>query len=289
VIEAGIAFGKGDGSAGRDPAEIAAEELAKAEAGEIEAKAEGEEDDEDVQLAEVIRFANRVPLQYQATACAAYKSVLKTSWKNYGVSQSRGALPQGPMTIFVHIASVWVPFTNQAKEAIAEYDEIMEEIKRAVQECGRKLGIWIRKRQHAKNEFERRNIFQRYIEEVAESCKKIKGGKLDAEKLKKQLQKIAEEVTGGEEIEKILNKNKEDDLSDVIIRTADGIQGNVSKLAVEAAGLSLQQVSTPATEPELIEGATLVKKSPVIKAAPSNAGKKPAKKGKGEQEDELFK
>jgi DNA topoisomerase-6 subunit B len=280
VIEAGIAFGKGDGAAAKDPAEIAAEEIAKAERGEVEAKAEGEDEDDEIQLAEVIRFANRVPLQYQATACAAYKAVLKTSWKSYGVSQSRGALPQGPMTIFVHIASVWVPFTNQAKEAIAEYDEIMEEIKRAVQECGRKLGIWIRKRQHAKNEFERRNIFQRYIEEVAESCKRIKGGKLDAEKLKKQLQKVAEDITGGEETDEILNKNKEDDLSDVVIRTADGVKGNVSALAVQAAGLALQQEPAPAeAQPELIEGATEKTKS-VSPAVSKQSAKKTVAKGK---------
>ena len=156
-----------------------------------------------------IRFANRVPLQYQATACATYKAVLKTAWRNYGLSQSRGALPQGPMVIFIHMASVWVPFTNQAKEAVAEYDEIMEEIKRALQECGRKLGAWIRKKRQStpKTNWDRRNAFpSAYIEEVALSCKNIKGGKLDAEKLKNQLQKIAEKVTGGEEIDRILNK-----------------------------------------------------------------------------------
>ena len=278
VIEAGIAYGTGDGSAAKDPAELAAEELAKAEAGIVEAKAEGEEDDDEVPLAEIIRFANRVPLQYQATACAAYKSVLKTSWKNYGVPQSRGAPPQGPMTIFVHIASVWVPFTNQAKEAIAEYDEIMEEIKRAVQDCGRKLGIWIRKRQLAKNELDRRSKFQRYIEEVAESCKRIKGGKLDAEKLKKQLQKIAEEVTGGEETDRILNKNKEDELSDVIIRTPEGIKGNVSQLAVQAAGLAPQHERKPETG-ELIAGAT-EKTKKVAPVASKETAKRITEQGK---------
>ena len=292
VIEAGIAYGKGDGATAKDPAQLAAEELEKAAKGEIEAKAEGEEDDDEVQLAEIIRFANRVPLQYQATACAAYKSVLKTSWKNYGVPQSRGAPPQGPMTIFVHIASVWVPFTNQAKEAIAEYDEIMEEIKRAVQDCGRKLGIWIRKRQHAKNEFERRNIFQRYIEEVAESCKKIKGGKLDAEKLKKQLQKIAEAITGGEETERLLNKKKdndEDDLSDVIIRTPEGIQGNVSALAAQAAGIAIAQQPEPTPETgELIAGAT--EKTKKVRPVPEmELGKKAkSEKKSAKNEPNLF-
>jgi DNA topoisomerase-6 subunit B len=264
VIEAGIAYGNvAEAAKEADPAKALADELdKKSKKGknaepEILAKAEGEEDDNDVPMAEVIRFANRVPLQYQSTACATYKGVLKTAWRTYGLTQSRGALPQGQMTIFVHIASVWVPFTNQAKEAVAEYDEIMEEIKRALQECGRKLGAFIRKRLHAKNEFARRNTFQRYIEEVAESCKRIKGGKLDAEKLKKQLQKIAEEITGGEETERLLNKNKEDDLSDVIIRTADGIQGNVSALAAQAAGQALpQQPEAPPQTGELIAGAT---------------------------------
>ena len=294
VIEAGIAYGKGDGATAKDPAEIAAEEIAKAEAGIIEAKAEGEEDDEEIQLAEVIRYANRVPLQYQATACAAFKGVLKTAWKNYGVSQSRGAPPQGPMTIFVHMASVWVPFTNQAKEAIAEYDEIMDEIKRALQECGRKLGIWIRKRQQAKNEFDRRNTFQRYIEEVAESCKRIKGGKLDADKLKKQLQKIAEEITGGEEVTRLLNKNKdkeEDELADVVIRTADGIQGNVSALAAQAAGLAIAPQSAPPSDtPELIAGAT-EKTAKIGKIEEKQIGKetkKPSAKSKKNDQPGLF-
>lgn len=291
VIEAGIAFGKGDGMAAKDPAQIAAEEIAKADRGEVQAKAEGEGEDEEVPLAEVIRFANRVPLQYQATACAAYKGVLKTTWKNYGVAQSKGALPQGPMTIFVHMASVWVPFTNQAKEAIAEYDEIMDEIKRAVQDCGRKLGAWIRKRQSAKNEWERRNIFQRYIEEVAESCNRIKGGKLDTEKLKKQLQKIAEEVTGGEETAKILSKDKkeDDELAGVVIRTAEGVQGDISPLAVQAAGLSVAQApasAPPAETAELIQGAT--EKKPQIKIEASKRAPRKSEKSKQGRGKDLF-
>jgi DNA topoisomerase-6 subunit B len=272
VIEAGIAYGNvAEAAKEIDPAKAFADELEKkskkGKEPEILAKAEGEDEDDEVAMADVIRFANRVPLQYQATACATYKGVLKTAWRTYGLSQSRGALPQGQMTIFVHIASVWVPFTNQAKEAVAEYDEIMDEIKRALQECGRKLGSFLRKRQHAKMEFERRNIFQRYIEEVAESCKRIKSGKLDAERLKKQLQKIAEEITGGEETERILNKNKEDDLSDVIIRTADGIQGNVAPLAAQAAGVALPTpAEAPAQTGELIEGAT--EKTKTVKPVP---------------------
>jgi DNA topoisomerase-6 subunit B len=235
VIEAAIAFGKGDGGASLDSHGQA---IAR-DAAEPQPKAEGEDDDKEVETARLIRFANRVPLLYQQTACATYKAAVATSWKNYGVKGGRSSLPEGPMTIFVHMASVWVPFTSEAKEAIAEYDEIFKEIKLALQECGRKLGIWVRKRQYAKSEFERRNAFQRYIVEVAEACGRLKDGKIDVEKLKKQLARTAEEVTGGQETDRLLNLNKdqeEQELADAIIRTPDGdIQGAVSPLALQAA------------------------------------------------------
>src|SRR5258708_12495595 len=101
------------------------------------------------------------------------------------------------MVVFVHMASVWVPFTSESKEAIADYDEIRKEIRLALQECGRRLGVFLRKRERAKSEFRRRNIFELYIEEVVEACARLKGGKLAKEKLKNQLQKIPPNPTGG--------------------------------------------------------------------------------------------
>ncbi|MFH1282813.1 MAG: DNA topoisomerase VI subunit B [bacterium] len=97
------------------------------------------------ELVEVMRFANRVPLLYQQSGCAIAKSIVQTMWKNYGMDQSRGALPTGPAVIFVHIASVWVPFTSESKEAVASYPEIIKETKLALQDCGRKLGAFIKR------------------------------------------------------------------------------------------------------------------------------------------------
>src|SRR5208282_1423750 len=105
--------------------------------------------------ARVIRFANRVPLLYQPSACCIVKSVIDTNWRNYGLSQPRNGLPEGPLVIFVHMASVWVPFTSESKEAIADYDEIRKEMKLALQECGRKLNTYIRRRQRMAREGER--------------------------------------------------------------------------------------------------------------------------------------
>jgi DNA topoisomerase-6 subunit B len=125
--------------------------------------------------AEVLRFANRVPLQYQPKACAISEAVYEVKWKNYGLSQPKGSLPIGPMAIFVHLASVWVPFTSEAKEAVAHYPELLREITLALQECGRKLAQSLRARARAEGEAKRRSLFERYIPELGQSLSKITG------------------------------------------------------------------------------------------------------------------
>ena len=192
-------------------------------------KAEGEGEEEDAELARVIRYANRVPLLYQQSACATFKAVLGTTWKNYGLTQSRGALPSGPMVIFIHMASVWVPFTSESKEAIADYDEIQKEITLALRECGRRLGLFLRRRERAASEYRRRNIFELYIEEVVEACDRLKGGKLAKDRLKMQLQKIATSRTGGYKTDEALGKTGAgpEGLPHSIIVTEEGIEGEV--------------------------------------------------------------
>ena len=217
VIEAGLAFGNRPGQQPK-PEQPAGP------------RAEGEEKDDDAELARVIRYANRVPLLYQQSACATFKAVLNTTWKNYGVPQSRGALPAGPMVIFVHMASVWVPFTSESKEAIADYDEIQKEITLALRECGRRLGLFVRRRERAASEYRRRNIFELYIEEVVEACNRLKGGKLAKEKVKMQLQKIANSRTGGTKTDEALGKTGggPQGLPHSIIVTDEGIEGEVT-------------------------------------------------------------
>ena len=123
----------------------------------------------------VIRFANRVPLLFQQSACSSFRAVTETGWRNYSLSQPRGGLPVGPLVIMIHMASVWVPFTSESKEAIADYDEIRKEMKLALMECGRKLGTYLRKRQKMQREAQRRDVFERYIGEISKSVNAING------------------------------------------------------------------------------------------------------------------
>jgi DNA topoisomerase-6 subunit B len=125
------------------------------------------------EIVRLYRFANRAPLVYQQSACAITNSVMNTAWKSYGVSQAKGALPSGPMLVVVHIASAWVPFTSESKEAIAHYPEIIKEIKLALQECGRRLARYIRRGARAKEEAKKRSYIEQYIPHIGVALKEI--------------------------------------------------------------------------------------------------------------------
>ncbi|WP_242394225.1 DNA topoisomerase VI subunit B [Anaeromyxobacter oryzisoli] len=142
---------------------------------------------------ELFRFANRVPLLFQRGACGMTEAIVKTDWRNYLLSQPKGALPVGPMALLVHIASVWVPFTSEAKEAVAHYPEITREIQLAAQECGRKLAAHIRKKQHADYQLQRRSLFELYIQEVATAIGKIT--KKSPDPIRREFLRLADRVT----------------------------------------------------------------------------------------------
>ncbi|GAB4332725.1 MAG: DNA topoisomerase VI subunit B [Candidatus Abyssubacteria bacterium] len=125
------------------------------------------------ELATVLRFANRVPLLYQQSACAVHKAIVTTNWRSYGLQQSKGSLPQGPLAIMVHVASVWVPFTSESKEAIAHYPEILKEMRLALQECGRKLGAHLRRQKWQAEEHTKRTYIERYIPHISEALRDI--------------------------------------------------------------------------------------------------------------------
>ena len=151
------------------------------------------------QDAEIIlmRLANYVPLLYQASSCAITKAVTKTNWRRYGLEQSGGkGMPHGPMLLLVHMASTWVPFTSESKEAIANYPEIMKEIKLAIQDCGRDLLRYIRKQARARRESRRLDIFQKYLPLVIENAEI-----LAESKKKHNIEPILEKVVNADLIE----------------------------------------------------------------------------------------
>jgi DNA topoisomerase-6 subunit B len=241
-----------------------------------------------------MRFANRVPLQYQQSACSTFKAVLDTTWKNYGVSQSRGAPPAGPMVVFVHMASVWVPFTSESKEAIADYDEIRKEITLALREAGRRLGVFLKRRARAHDEYKRRNVFELYIDEVVGACKRLKGGRFAEERLRKQLTDMAKKLTGGEKTDALVDeKSAPHGLPHSIIVTTEGVEGEVpsetppaavvAEAVHEAAAQDQQAEAKAAQAEEPKKGKAKAKPAKKAKAAKKSKPKAKASKKKGKR------
>jgi DNA topoisomerase-6 subunit B len=114
----------------------------------------------------LLRFANRVPLLYQQSSCAITKAVIQTNWRAYGLHQPKGVLPIAPMAILVHVASVWVPYTSESKEAIEPYPEILKEIRLGLQRCGRELAHYLRRKTHLNRDYERRAYIEKYLPHI---------------------------------------------------------------------------------------------------------------------------
>ncbi|HTW40206.1 MAG TPA: DNA topoisomerase VI subunit B [Thermoplasmata archaeon] len=128
------------------------------------------------QPVQILRFGNRVPLLFQQGACAITNAISSLDWRRYGLDQKGGSgIPSGPAVILVHVASTKVPFTSEAKEAIAEDPEIDKEITLALQAAARHLRAHISRvsrREYASDKFA---IIQRILPKLAEKTSHLVG------------------------------------------------------------------------------------------------------------------
>ncbi|HDD72610.1 MAG TPA: DNA topoisomerase VI subunit B [Candidatus Aenigmarchaeota archaeon] len=136
----------------------------------------------------LMRFANRVPLLYQQGDCAITKAVSQIDWKRYGLQGDK--MPEGPVVLFVHMVSVWVPFNSESKESIASYPIILKEIKLALQECLRKLSVYLSGIRKAAVIKEKKLIFEKYAHDTALAIEELTGE--DKEKIKNLLMQIVQ-------------------------------------------------------------------------------------------------
>ncbi|THE65948.1 DNA topoisomerase VI subunit B [Salinadaptatus halalkaliphilus] len=126
--------------------------------------------------ADVLRFANRVPLVYQRGACATTDVVKSIGWRNYGLDQPGGSgLPKGPTVIMVHVASTNVPFTSESKDAVANVPEIEDEIELAIREAARELKSYLNKRRSMQQRRKKQNVLGTILPEMAQKVAEVTG------------------------------------------------------------------------------------------------------------------
>ncbi len=105
----------------------------------------GESDDP----SQVLRFANRVPLQFDKAACAIVKAIESVNWKTYGLQQPKNSIPLGPYIVAVSVVSPFIKFKNASKETIDASDELVEELRLALIQAGQRLSRYINKEKRA--------------------------------------------------------------------------------------------------------------------------------------------
>jgi len=110
---------------------------------------------------QVLRFANRVPLQFDKAACAIVQAIQTVNWRAYGLGQPKESVPLGPYIIAVSIVSPFIKFKNASKETVDASEELVEEIRRSLIQAGQRLSKYIKKEFRA-NDLEEK---LRYIEQ----------------------------------------------------------------------------------------------------------------------------
>jgi len=121
------------------------------------------------------RFVNRVPKLRDNSDCATWKATASVNWKNYKVATFDNGIPRGPIMIFIHVcgAYVHVMFKGQSKQALAEDEVLLREIKLALEDAGRRFRRFITRRETARRKAKRAGILAMYADQFAESLVNI--------------------------------------------------------------------------------------------------------------------
>ncbi|KYG69643.1 DNA topoisomerase VI subunit B [Bdellovibrio bacteriovorus] len=93
----------------------------------------------------LLRFANRVPLQFDKSGCAITWAIESVNWKSYGLGQPKDSLPLGPYIFAVSVVSPFIKFKNASKETIDASEELVAEIRLALIQAGQRLSRHIKK------------------------------------------------------------------------------------------------------------------------------------------------
>lgn len=132
----------------------------------------------------VLRFANKIPLIYDEGVDVATSVVSEVDWSRYGVT-----FP-APLVVLVHVVSTKIPFHGLGKEAVADVPEIREELRLALQECGRRLRSYVREKRERESLARRFTSIAKYIPTISQYISYVT--REDPKVIESQLMKLLE-------------------------------------------------------------------------------------------------
>ena len=152
------------------------------------------------------RFVNRTPKLRDNSDCAIWKAAAQVNWRNYRVEVAGNGLPTGPVRLFANVVGPFVHliFKAQSKQALAEDDILMRELKLAFEDVGRRLRRHIAQAMARREKARRAGVLLRYAKIVARSLVNIASSDpsvppLKLEELPHQLEELITQLAGMEE------------------------------------------------------------------------------------------
>lgn len=242
----------------------------------------------------VLRFANRVPLQFDKGACAVTKAIESVNWRSYGLSQPKGSVPTGPYIFAVSVVSPFIKFKNASKETIDSSDELVEEIRRALMQAGQKLSRHI-KREAKAADLERKishiekfgpilvTTLGRILEASDRRIKKAQNGLQtilgrDAADIQDDLEAAEEKLTKLKQKESYLSVDDEDDSEESKEVQATTKKTATKKVATKKTAAKKTATKKVASKKVAAKKTTAKKASAAKKKTKTSASKKAAKK-----------
>ncbi|MFW9820818.1 MAG: hypothetical protein ACFFE5_14510, partial [Candidatus Thorarchaeota archaeon] len=147
------------------------------------------------------RFVNRTPKLRDSADCAITKAVQSVNWKNYNLDTYDNNLPKGPIKLLVNVSGPFVHlmFKSQSKNALADDEDLIKEIKYCLEAIGRRLRIYINRKASLRKIEKRASLIEKYIPIFVNSLYNIasKGESIHKSKLnKKELEDLMRNAIG---------------------------------------------------------------------------------------------
>ncbi len=140
---------------------------------------------------EILRFANKVPLLFDSANCAITEAVKSIDWSRYGIKN----FDEEPVSVLVNISSVYVPYSGVGKQAVAEEEEIIDEIKLAVMECARDLQRYLNGVKRRSVQESKYKTIMRYVNQLSDDLSAIT--RVSKDEIKEKLISILKEHYSG--------------------------------------------------------------------------------------------
>ncbi|MHA1253980.1 MAG: DNA topoisomerase VI subunit B [Promethearchaeota archaeon] len=121
------------------------------------------------------RFVNRTPKLRDSADCAITKAVQSVNWKNYKLETYDNNLPKGPIKLLVNVSGPFVHlmFRSQSKNALADDEDLLKEIKYCLEAIGRKIRIYLNRKATLHKNEKRASLIEKYIPKFVKSVYNI--------------------------------------------------------------------------------------------------------------------